>query len=592
VHEELDRDANLYREVLVGPQDHCHFQNAPQCDEVTTAACQRERDPSAAAALAQRRPTPRARRAARALLPLLFYLGGLLLAHHEMVLTGFAFIQTDPGDTRFNNYIVEHGYLWLLGRDGHRDFWSPPFFYPARNITAYSDVLLGAAPFYWPWRIGLAPDSAFQAWMLTLTSLNFAAMYVLLRRGLEQSQLGAGIGAILFASSAPRVNQLDHIALLPQFWSLGCLYALLRLFASGGRPPSDAGRRAWIWVFFLCAAMQLWAGFYLGWFLGLALTIAGVGTLLSRGGRHSLWDLARRHCWTLVGAAAAAALVLLPMILHYNAASREVGARPFEEVRLYIPSLVSWSYMGPTSWVYAWTSAWRSIRSPLEWEHRLGLGVLTTALACAGLWMGRKDPRVRWLALVGVCLFLLTISVAGFTLWRWVYALFPGATAIRGVSRVVLILLIPVALGVSLVLTSLAAKGRGGAIVALVLGSLAAYEQGQAGPAFDKRENRDAIANIVRHIDKERCESFVFSPIRGNDPPWRYHIDAMWAQMESGVPTLNGYSSSPPPGWPLADTKLLRDKPEPTVARAIDDWVRLKQLDPSGVCWLRLPVPH
>lgn len=37
---------------------------------------------------------------AHAVLPILFCIGGLLLVHHERVLTGFAFVQTDTGDTR------------------------------------------------------------------------------------------------------------------------------------------------------------------------------------------------------------------------------------------------------------------------------------------------------------------------------------------------------------------------------------------------------------------------------------------------------------------------------------------------------------
>jgi hypothetical protein len=123
-----------------------------------------------------------------------------------------------------------------------------------------------------------------------------------------------------------------------------------------------------------------------------------------------------------------------------------------------------------------------------------------------------------------------------------------------------------------------------------VLGTAAVLEQGQAGPAFDKQENRDAIANIARHIDRERCESFVFSPVRANGPPTKYQIDAMWAQMEVGLPTLNGYSGNVPPGWPLADTMLFTEEPEPTVDGAIADWVKLKQLDASRVCWLRIGV--
>src|SRR3712207_6730919 len=103
---------------------------------------------------------------------------GLAMAHHPTLLSGFARIQGDPGDTRLNNYVLEHGYRWLSAAPGHERFWSPPIFYPAPNTAAYSDILLGVAPFYWFWRlVGLEADTAFQCWTLTVSSLNIVAAY-------------------------------------------------------------------------------------------------------------------------------------------------------------------------------------------------------------------------------------------------------------------------------------------------------------------------------------------------------------------------------------------------------------------------------
>src|SRR4051795_7155497 len=58
---------------------------------------------------------------------------GLLLQFHPMLLSGLRRMQSDWGDTRLNNYILEHGYRWLRGVPGHERFWSPPVFYPATN---------------------------------------------------------------------------------------------------------------------------------------------------------------------------------------------------------------------------------------------------------------------------------------------------------------------------------------------------------------------------------------------------------------------------------------------------------------------------
>ncbi|HLB10434.1 MAG TPA: hypothetical protein VK617_12925, partial [Gemmatimonadaceae bacterium] len=51
---------------------------------------------------------------------------GMLLQFHPILLSGLSRMQSDWGDTRLNNYILEHGYRWLIGMPGHERFWSPP----------------------------------------------------------------------------------------------------------------------------------------------------------------------------------------------------------------------------------------------------------------------------------------------------------------------------------------------------------------------------------------------------------------------------------------------------------------------------------
>jgi len=56
------------------------------------------------------------------------------------------FIPGDLGDARFNNYILEHFYQWITQKVP--SYWSPQFFYPYPLTLAFSDNLLGSAPFY------------------------------------------------------------------------------------------------------------------------------------------------------------------------------------------------------------------------------------------------------------------------------------------------------------------------------------------------------------------------------------------------------------------------------------------------------------
>ncbi|UKI30097.1 MAG: hypothetical protein L6W00_19130 [Lentisphaeria bacterium] len=90
---------------------------------------------------------------------------------------------TLPGtlDTLFNRYVLEHGYLWLMGEEP--SFWNAPFFYPAPLALAYSDCHAGNLPFYALFRIaGFGPDGALQCWILLQYLLNFAACVWMLRK--------------------------------------------------------------------------------------------------------------------------------------------------------------------------------------------------------------------------------------------------------------------------------------------------------------------------------------------------------------------------------------------------------------------------
>ena len=159
--------------------------------------------------------------------------------------SGLAHIQGDWGDARLNNYILEHGYRWLVGAPGHWSLWSPPVFYPAPNTAAYSDILLGVAPFYWPWRlIGVAPDTAFQLWIMTIASINYFVAVVCCKRLLHVGWTSAALGGFVFAYGSTRVAQLIHAQLTEQFYALFVCYALVRIFEEPPDAGAGPGRRA------------------------------------------------------------------------------------------------------------------------------------------------------------------------------------------------------------------------------------------------------------------------------------------------------------------------------------------------------------
>jgi hypothetical protein len=338
---------------------------------------------------------------------------GILMTHHPMILSGLQRVQVSLIDTRFNNYVLEHAYRWSIGARNHTEFWNPPFFYPARNVAAYSDLLLSVAPVYMIFRAcGLPPDTAMQLWMMTLSALNYVLAYRFLGRRFGLAPPAASVAAFLFAFGAPRINQLGHPQLIPQFFSLVTIDALGRLFASAQDPPA-VGKRALLWLAAMLGVVtQLYAGFYLGWFLILALGIAAIVALLGHRLRPVFLATLRRDAFLIAAAGLAGALLLWPLLSHYLAAGREFGPRYYMTVRQFLPEWKSLFYLGPDNWLWGWWVG--PDPQPIhlrEDEKRIGIGMATTLAAALGLYGNRDRPAVRLLAGVAFGLVIATITV-------------------------------------------------------------------------------------------------------------------------------------------------------------------------------------
>ncbi|WP_041286217.1 hypothetical protein [Desulfomonile tiedjei] len=519
---------------------------------------------------------------------------GILAFFHPMILSRFALVQTDPGDTRFNNYILEHSYQWIAGNPLHKSFWDCPIFYPCRNATAFSDMLLGSAPIYWFWRIlSFLPDTSFQLWMITVGILNFLASLLFLRRGLGLSLIASAGGAYLFSFASMRGTQLNYPQLLPQFFTMIALFCLCRMFVRLPEQGTYANRRKWFWtvVFAAAVACQALAGIYLGFFLFLGLMIALAVSLVFREPRRSLLLFARLNWLPLVVSALVVTPVLAWTAYHYNLAKTLVGTRAWSEVVLMIPTLKSWIDMGPWNYAYQWSRTcldFADIHN--EPAHRIGIGLVTIAVSLTGM---IRLFRVSWGKVV-VCSTVIMFATAlvyygDLSPWVLVFKYVPAADAIRVVTRASFLILIGICIGVAY-----AINGIRSSTLAIVLLLFIFAEQFQTTLAYNKYETRDRIAKIAREIPKD-CRSFycVFNvkSLSGR-PYWAYsQLDAMWVQLAVDIPTVNGFSGNIPPGWaPLAD-QIFFDSPSGLFRCKINSfqWADLNGLSRNDISVVPFP---
>ena len=513
------------------------------------------------------------------------------MAHHPMLKDGLGWIQFDPGDTRFINYMLEHSMRWVLQQPGHTELWSPPFFFPTEGHLAWSENMFGAMPFYAPWRLmGFEIPTAFQLWVLTLGTLNFVAAYFLFRRCIKVDVFAASVGAALFAFAGMRINQTMHYQLFPHFFSIWAVHACWRL-AVDGRQLTEQQRTRWLAVLFLSVVGQLAVGIYLGWFLVFGLVFAGGLGLLFDEGRARIWFILKSHPFAIALLSLVSLTILLPIGIRYLGTAQEFGGRSFEEAVTMIPQVRSWFHFGPYSWWYGATDKWPLFQSiPMSHEQRVGYGLVTTGLCVAGLWFARTDRALRFLGLVLVlglaCSTLWGNYPDGFTVWKYIWAYFPGAKAIRGVSRVALLYLIGVSLFTAVALDRLRSKGAKLALLAFPLGLLTVLEQGETTASFSKAAMRADFKDISDAIPPD-CQAFLFSPVDGYGPAWKYQLDAMMVSLDRNIPTLNGYSGQSPANWALGDPGIHSAMDEPRLTQAAQQWIAFRKLT-TKVCWAKV----
>ena len=108
-----------------------------------------------------------------------------------------------------------------------------------------------------------------------------------------------------------------------------------------------------------------------------------------------------------------------------------------------------------------------------------------------------------------------------------------------------MILLIPAALGLAFLVEFL--ERRGWAVAGWIVALVCLAEQAVTTDTFDAAANQASIADIARRIDRGR-DAFYYHPCH-KQRFFLYQLDAMWASLATGKPTINGYSGYAPPDW-------------------------------------------
>jgi len=463
------------------------------------------------------------------------------------------------------------------------DLWSPPIFFPVQNVAAYTDLMLGVAPIYWVWRwLGSDPHTAYQLWMLCCWTLNFAACYMVLHRGLRLQPFGAAAGAYLFAFASPRYMSMAHQQLVPQFWLLVMLAGLIAIFG-GARRLSPAGRWMASAAFWFGLVAQLYTAVYPLAFFSLGVAAATAFGLTLKPIRENLFSTLRSHAVPLFVVGVITVAISAPLAMKYRQAAQTIGVH--SKAQVHLPKPLSWILPGNSNRVYG-----KMLKTlDLEEYHGLsqtnGVGGATLIACTIGLWLGRRR-RVVQLMVAGIGgLVLLTITLpGGWSPWWIVRELVPGASALRAVARVGHMMLFPAALGLALLVEALTIRRRW--VIAAVVVSCVIVEQPHRRPSFDKAAAMARVELIAARVPAE-AETFLLA-VSGSSWDKYLHDDAAWVALEAGIPTVNGRYGHFPPAYPFRTPWIQGPTDAKDIRTGLSAWAGNHDLTAKGARLVRV----
>ena len=363
---------------------------------------------------------------------------------------------------------------WQLAWSGHAlrtdpaNLWNSNTFYPENYSFAFSDTLLGLAPFG---LVGNGLPAAILRYNVVFVlafALAFFGMYALVRQ-LGAARTGAVVAAAAFAYAPWRWGQAGHLHVLS---SGGIVLALAMLARGHGLSLRDGFHRdrlrpGWALAGWIVAAWQISLGFGIGlpfaYVLALLVLVAGVAWLVAPlpsvplawlhanpvGWVRAWWPMRVKVPAMLLRANAAGAIlfagVTLGMAYPYL---RVVEQHPYarrgvNELGLYSPPGYGFLTAPAESWL--WGSGHSGLRAAMQApnEGSLLLGFVVIGLALAGLLYSIWPYYVRFVLLIGmIASVVLAMGTSapfhGKLSYVVLHRFLPGWDAIRTPGRLVL----------------------------------------------------------------------------------------------------------------------------------------------------------
>ena len=484
------------------------------------------------------------------------------------------FIPGDLGDSRFINFLLENGHLWITGQTS--EFWNASFMYPHKSVIAISDNMIGTMPFYSVWRIlGFSFETSYQLWWIVICSLNFWSAYFVVKKWFSRWDL-AIIVAWIFAFTIFNMGQLNYMQMIIRFMVPITFYAAAKMV--------ETSSIKYFVIFSFAIVYQFYSVIYTGFFLmyfSFGFTI--IYALIHKKPLFFIPFFKLKNLFYLILTLSISIGAMMKLITPYLQMVEQVGYHTYDEIITNLPTFKTYLYPHRSSrpWLFLHLNFQPNVK--FQWMHYTfpGMIPLLALFSIPFYWVYKllKKSSISSLTLsltiFMFILFLLYIRTSdGVSLYKYIFDL-PGMNSIRVMNRYWHVALFIILIAIVSVIKNNSKKWN-------FLIFILVFIDNSYNPSYIVKELKVELAerrlNSIRLIKnnwEETYDAFVFMDRNETQPSHVTQLDGMISGQQLSIPTVNGYSSSCPGEFSFFFGYLYDDN--------LNRWLKWNSIDSSKI---------
>jgi hypothetical protein len=483
-----------------------------------------------------------------------------------------AYIPGDLGDSRFINFVLEHGYQFIIGNEP--SFYNAPFFYPTKNTLAFSDNMVGTLPVYTLFRfLSFDRETAYQYWWISLFVINYIVAFYCFYK-ITNNNYAAILGAYLFAFSMIMFGQCNYTQLNIRFMLPVIIMAAYNLAVHTNVKH--------YYLLVLAIGFQFVLGVYYA-FLSIYLLVIFFACFAIINWNinfiKQLFISKKQSAKTMLFTLTIIGLLAIYM-QNYIAVSNKVGLHQFHEVLKLVPTFTSYFLANDAS-IWAFTNSYsKHLLEDRWWLNEFFMGAFPIILLLLNIIYNIKYKRQNIFLLFAivfaiVCSLLFANKYSVLSLFYYL----PGFGSLSVLVRVITVIFTLIVFVNVLYLNTLFLKFQTWKLPLFIVLFTILYIDNYANANSLLRTKKETITSRYKTIEKQLANNkkTILAIVNEEEDLRNYkmHIDAILFAQTHNMKSVNGYSSNSPENYYDFSVKHNR--------KTLNDWCNYNNFDTNIV---------